>query len=79
MSHHFVFVLWGEHGLRPHRWGAFKLSNDTDFAVKVADIVGLYLNPPEGAVVLSMDEKTQVQALDRTQLLLPMNFGKTGK
>jgi hypothetical protein len=48
-------------------------------AVKVADIVGLYLNPPEGAVVLSMDEKTQVQALDRTQPLLPMNFCKTEK
>ena len=50
-----------------------------NFAVKVADIVGLYLNPPEGAVVLSMDEKTQVQALDRTQPLLPMNFCKTEK
>ena len=71
VSHNFVSALWRDHGLQPHRQGTFKLSNDPDFAVKVADIVGLYLNPPEGAVVLSMDEKTQVQALDRTQPLLP--------
>jgi transposase len=79
VSHNFVSVLWREHGLQPHRQGTFKLSKDPDFAVKVADIVGLYLNPPEGAVVLSMDEKTQVQALDRTQPLLPMSFCKTEK
>jgi transposase len=79
VSHNFVSVLWREHGLQPHRQGTFKLSNDPDFAVKVADIVGLYLDPPDGAVVLSMDEKTQVQALDRTQPLLPMDFGKTEK
>lgn len=63
----------------PHRQGTFKLSPDPEFAAKVMDIVGLYLDPPEGAVVLSLDEKTQVQALDRTQPLLPVTFGKTEK
>jgi transposase len=76
VSHSFVARLWREHGLRPHRHGTFKLSNDPDFAVKVVDIVGLYLDPPAGAVVLSVDEKTQVQALSRTQPLLPVSFGK---
>jgi transposase len=79
VSHNFVAVLWREHGLQPHRQGTFKLSKDPDFAVKVADVVGLYLDPPTGAVVLSIDEKTQVQALDRTQPMLPMDFGKTEK
>ncbi|MGH3496490.1 MAG: IS630 family transposase [Nocardioidaceae bacterium] len=79
VSHNFVSVLWRENGLQPHRQGTFKLSKDPDFAMKVADVVGLYLNPPHGAVVLSMDEKTQVQALDRTQPMLPMDFGKTEK
>jgi hypothetical protein len=58
VSHKFVSVLWREHGLQPYRQGTFKLSNDPDFGVTVEDIVGLYLDPPEGAVVLSMDEKT---------------------
>jgi transposase len=79
VSHNFVSVLWRENGIQPHRQGTFKLSKDPNFAVKVADIVALYLDPPAGAVVLSMDEKTQVQALDRTQPLLPMDFGKTEK
>lgn len=79
VSHNFVAVLWREHGVQPHRQGTFKLSRDPDFVVKVADVVGLYLDPPAGAVVLSMDEKTQVQALDRTQPMLPMDFGKTAK
>jgi transposase len=79
VSHNFVSVLWRESGLQPHRQGTFKLSKDPDFAVKVADVVALYLDPPAGAVVLSMDEKTQVQALDRTQPMLPMDFGKTAK
>jgi hypothetical protein len=69
VSHNFVAVLWRGHGLQPHRQGTFKLSRDPDFAVKVADVVGLYLDPPTGAVVLSMDEKTQVQALDRIRFL----------
>src|SRR6266516_633495 len=62
VSHNFVAVLWRENGIQPHRQGTFKLSPDPEFAAKVMDIVGLYLDPPEGAVVLSLDEKTQVQA-----------------
>jgi transposase len=79
VSHNFVAELWREHGLKPHRQGTFKVSKDPEFATKVADIVGLYLDPPTGAVVLSIDEKTQVQALQRTQPLLPVSFGKTEK
>ncbi|WP_307934160.1 IS630 family transposase [Salinispora arenicola] len=63
VSHKFVADLWRTHGLQPHRFGTFKLSCDPAFADKVVDIVGLYLNPPVGAVVLCVDEKTQVQAL----------------
>jgi transposase len=63
----------------PWQAGTFKLSRDPAFAEKVADVVGLYLDPPGGAVVLSIDEKTQVQALDRTQPTLPLDFGKTAK
>lgn len=77
ISHHYVATLWREHGIAPHRQGTFKISKDPEFAEKVADIVGLYLDPPGGAVVLSIDEKTQVQALDRTQPLLPITFDKT--
>jgi len=79
VSHNFVAELWREHGLKPHRQGTFKISRDPEFATKVADIVGLYLDPPTGAVVLSIDEKTQVQALQRTQPLLPISFGTTEK
>jgi transposase len=77
VSHHYVAALWREVGLQPHRQGTFKISKDPDFAEKVADIVGLYLDPPGGAVVLSVDEKTQIQALDRTQPLLPIAFDAT--
>jgi transposase len=70
VSHHYVAKLWRENGLKPHRIGTFKVSKDPAFAEKVADIVGLYLDPPGGAVVLSIDEKTQTQALDRTQPML---------
>jgi transposase len=77
ISHHYVAKLWRDNGLKPHRQGTFKLSKDPEFAEKVADIVGLYLDPPGGAVVLSVDEKTQVQALDRTQPLLPITFDAT--
>jgi hypothetical protein len=62
--------------LQPHRSGTFKISKDPAFADKVADVVGLYLAPPGGAVVLSVDEKTQIQALDRTQ---PVLFAATEK
>ncbi|CUU59140.1 Transposase [Parafrankia irregularis] len=79
VSWHYVAKVWREEGLRPHQSGTFKLSRDPDFAVKVADIVGLYLEPPGGAVVLCIDEKTQVEALDRTQPLLPISFGRTEK
>ena len=79
MSHHYVAKLWRETGLKPHRQGTFKVSKDPAFAEKVADIVGLYLDPPAGAIVLSVDEKTQVQALDRTQPLLPIAFDATEK
>ena len=79
VSHNFVSELWLEHGLQPHRQGTFKVSKDPDFAAKVVDIVGLYVDPPGGAVVLSVDEKTQVQALERTQPMLPLDFGKSAK
>jgi transposase len=79
VSHNFISVLWRENGIQPHRQGTFKLSRDPEFAAKVVDVVGLYLDPPAGAIVLSVDEKTQVQALDRTQPLLPVSFGKTEK
>ena len=74
VSHNYVAALWRDNGLGPHRQGTFKVSRDPAFAEKVADVVGLYLEPPGGAVVLSLDEKTQVQALDRTQPLLPIAF-----
>jgi transposase len=77
VSHTYVAKLWRDNGLRPHRQGTFKVSRDPQFAAKVADIVGLYLDPPGGAVVLSIDEKTQIQALDRTQPLLPITFDAT--
>jgi transposase len=63
--------VWHEHGLKPHRVKSFKLSNDKRFIEKLDDIVGLYLNPPEHALVLSCDEKSQIQALDRTQAVEP--------
>jgi transposase len=67
--------IWNVFGLRPHRHRAFKLSNDPFFIEKVRDIVGLYLNPPQNAVVLCVDEKSQCQALERTQPVLPMGLG----
>ena len=68
--------IWREHGLKPHLARTFKVSNDPDFAQKLEDIVGLYLNAPEHALVLSCDEKSQVQALDRTQPGLPLKKGR---
>ena len=73
-----VQAIWKAHGLRPHRVATFKLSNDPRFAEKVEDVVGLYVNPPEHAIVLSVDEKSQIQALDRTQPGLPMKKGRAG-
>ena len=68
--------IWAAHGLKPHRVKTFKLSNDKRFAEKLEDIVGLYLSPPEHAMVFSCDEKSQIQALDRTQPGLPMKKGR---
>jgi transposase len=68
--------IWSARGLQPHRVETFKLSSDLRFEEKLVDVVGLYLNPPERAVVLCMDEKSQIQALDRTQPTLPMKRGR---
>jgi transposase len=68
--------IWKSHGLKPHRVSTFKLSNDKAFAEKLEAIVGLYVSPPENAIVLSCDEKSQIQALDRTQPGLPMKKGR---
>jgi transposase len=68
--------IWRAFGLKPHRQETFKLSTDPDFVAKVRDVVGLYLSPPEHAVVLCVDEKSQIQALDRSQKVLPMRPGQ---
>ena len=70
--------IWKAHGLQPHRVCSFKLSKDPRFVEKLWDVVGLYVDPPAHAVVLSVDEKSQIQALDRTQPGLPMKKGRTG-
>jgi transposase len=76
VSHATVQRIWSARGLQPHRVETFKLSSDVRFEEKLVDVVGLYLNPPEQAVVLCMDEKSQIQALDRTQPTLPMKRGR---
>jgi Integrase core domain. len=76
VSRETVRRVWQEHGLRPWRVEVFKLSGDPRFAEKLVDVVGLYLDPPERAVVFAFDEKTQVQALDRTQPSLPIKRGR---
>jgi transposase len=78
VSHRSVQRIWAAHGLKPHRMRTFKLSTDPKFAAKVQDVVGLYVDPPEHALVLSVDEKSQIQALDRTQPGLPMKRGRCG-
>jgi transposase len=70
--------IWRWHGLQPHRVRQFKLSRDPDFVPKLRDIVGLYVDPPAHAIVLSVDEKSQIQALDRTQPGLPLKPGRCG-
>ncbi len=72
MSRATVHRIWRAFGLKPHVIDTFKLSTDPYFVDKVRDIVGLYMNPPERAIVLCVDEKSQIQALDRTQPMLPM-------
>jgi transposase/transposase-like protein len=73
-----VARVWRAHGLKPHLVRTFKVSNDPHFAEKLEDVIGLYLNAPEHAIVLSCDEKSQVQALDRTQPGLPLKKGRAG-
>lgn len=70
--------IWDAHGLQPHRVETFKLSKDPEFVEKLTDIVGLYMNPPDKAVVICVDEKSQIQALDRSQPGLPMKRGRCG-
>ena len=72
LSHMTVHRIWKDHGLKPHRLETFKFSTDPEAESKIRDIVGLYLNPPDNAAVLCLDEKTQIQALERTQPLLPL-------
>jgi len=76
VSHVFVKQVWDAAGLKPHLVRTFKVSNDPRFVEKLRDVVGLYLDPPEHALVMSVDEKSQIQALDRTQAALPLAFGK---
>jgi transposase len=72
ISHSMVHRVWRANGLKPHRVRTFKVSNDPRFVEKLVDVVGLYLDPPEHALVLCVDEKSQIQALDRTQPSLPL-------
>jgi transposase len=78
VSYSSVQRIWHAHGLKPHLVKTFKVSRDKNFAAKVEDVVGLYLNPPDKALVLCVDEKSQIQALDRTQPGLPMKKGRAG-
>jgi transposase len=78
LSHMTVARVWDRHGLQPHRVRTFKLSRDKQFVEKLTDVVGLYLNPPDKALVLCVDEKSQIQALDRTQPGLPLKRGRCG-
>ena len=75
VSHVTVTRVWRAYGLKPHRIQTFKFSTHPDLEAKITDVVGLYLNPPEGAVVLCVDEKSQIQALERTQPILPLRPG----
>jgi transposase len=79
VSQPWVSRLWRDSGLQPWRQGTFKISKDPDFEEKVRDVTGLYLNPPEGEAVVSVDVKSGIQALDRTQPMLPVDFGKSEK
>ena len=76
ISHSSVLRIWRENGLKPHQVRTFRVSNDPNFEEKLRDVVGLYMSPPDNAIVLSVDEKSQIQALDRTQPGLPLKRGK---
>lgn len=73
-----VARIWQDNGIQPHRHETFKISRDREFAAKLVDVVGVYMNPPQNAVVLCVDEKSQIQALDRTQPGLPLKKGRCG-
>lgn len=75
VSHYTVRAVWSKNDIKPHLVRTFKISRDPDFATKFWDVVGLYLNPPEKAVIFCCDEKTQCQALERTQPCLPLGIG----
>src|SRR5207247_4478485 len=75
VSRMMVHRVWQRHDVQPHRVEKFKISNDPKFEEKVRDVVGLYLNPPDRALVLGVDEKSQIQALDRTAPILPLRAG----
>ena len=77
-NHKFVSRVWRDNGLKPHLVKSFKVSNDPNFEEKLTDVVGLYMNPPENAVVFCVDEKSSIQALDRTLPGLPMKKGRAG-
>jgi len=79
LSHSTVHRIWQAHALKPHRVETFKFSNDPKAEEKIYDVVGLYMNPPPNAVVLSVDEKTQIQALGRTQPMLPLRPGLSAR
>jgi transposase len=78
VHHSTVARIWNDHELKPHRHKTFKLSRDPNFVPKLLDVVGVYLNPPQNAIVLCVDEKSQIQALDRTQPGLPLKKGRCG-
>ena len=78
MSKSTVSNIWRSHNIKPHRSQTFKLSRDPKFLEKLTDVVGLYLNPPDKAIVLCIDEKSQIQALNRTQPGLPLKKGRCG-
>lgn len=79
VSRAMVHRVWRANGLKPHLYRTFKLSNDPNFESKLIDVIGLYLNPPERAMVFSVDEKSQIQALDRTQPGLPIKRAVAGR
>ena len=76
VSHMTVARIWAKHGIKPHRLEGYRASNDPDFEVKAADVIGLYLKPPQNAVVFSVDEKSAIQALDRKDPVLPLSPGR---
>ena len=76
VSKNTIHRVWQDHGIKPHLMKSLKLSRDSKFLEKLTDVVGVYLTPPQNAVVLCVDEKSQIQALDRTQPGLPLNPGR---